>query len=552
MSKLIKMLHTVRKLKGRQIAYRIYYRFHKPRLYTGSAPNLRNVLLDWSGLAYMSPATNDGKTFTFLGASAQLQGDWNASELPKLWLYNLHYHDDLNAIGADGRFELCRLLIDGWIAGNPPLHGNGWESYCISLRVVNWVKWFSRISPQEIKLEWLESLATQVDALDQRLEYHILANHLFANAKALVFAGAFFGGQQGDKWLRRGLQLLDQELEEQFLADGAHYELSPMYHAILLWDIADLICLQQSTLLPALTQRVAGLGKRFIAGFRWLLCMVHPDQDLSFFNDATLGVAPTLDDFVRYAAKLKLGVNANKVASTDYLQGRLLESSGYAVIDWPRKHRLIADVGSVGPDYQPGHAHADTLSCELSLFGQRVFVNSGISMYGEGAERHRQRSTAVHNTLEVDSQNSSEVWAGFRVARRARPFDVLMQVGDERVSLQASHDGYCRLAGKVIHQRYFIAEPARLNITDELTGRFEQAVVFWHLHPGVELERLDHNSFKLILPQSQMLMLSIKGADVEVCSSTWHPGFGKSVSNKKLVLKLSGRTLMTQLTWSSD
>jgi hypothetical protein len=33
---------------------------------------------------------------------------------------------------------------------------------------------------------------------------------------------------------------------------------------------------------------------------------------------------------------------------------------------------LILDVAPVGPDYLPGHAHADTLSFELSLFGQRA------------------------------------------------------------------------------------------------------------------------------------------------------------------------------------
>ena len=79
----------------------------------------------------------------------------------------------------------------------------------------------------------------------------------------------------------------------------------------------------------------------------------------------------------------------------------------------------LLDVAPVGPDYLPGHAHADTLSFELSLFGQRVLVNSGTSQYEAGPERSRQRGTAAHNTVIVDGHDSSEVWAGFRVARRA-------------------------------------------------------------------------------------------------------------------------------------
>ncbi|MEY6432337.1 heparinase II/III-family protein [Thioalkalicoccus limnaeus] len=66
--------------------------------------------------------------------------------------------------------------------------------------------------------------------------------------------------------------------------------------------------------------------------------------------------------------------------------------------------------------------HADTLSFELSLFGQRTIVNGGTSRYGSGPERLAERSTAAHSTVQIDGADSSEVWGGFRVARRARPF----------------------------------------------------------------------------------------------------------------------------------
>ena len=43
---------------------------------------------------------------------------------------------------------------------------------------------------------------------------------------------------------------------------------------------------------------------------------------------------------------------------------------------------VIFDLAQIGPDYLPSHGHADTLSFELSVYGKRVFVNSGTSMYG--------------------------------------------------------------------------------------------------------------------------------------------------------------------------
>ncbi len=64
---------------------------------------------------------------------------------------------------------------------------------------------------------------------------------MLANAKALVFAGLWFEGPEADRWLETGLSIYARELPEQILDDGAHFELSPMYHAIILEDLLDLI-----------------------------------------------------------------------------------------------------------------------------------------------------------------------------------------------------------------------------------------------------------------------------------------------------------------------
>ena len=94
---------------------------------------------------------------------------------------------------------------------------------------------------------------------------------------------------------------------------------------------------------------------------------------------------------------------------------------------------LIVDIARLGPDYQLGHAHADTLSFELSIFGRRLVVNSGTSDYNIGSTRQHQRSTRAHNTVEINDRNSSEMWASFRVARRASPFDIKVKKGKKKI-----------------------------------------------------------------------------------------------------------------------
>ena len=52
--------------------------------------------------------------------------------------------------------------------------------------------------------------------------------------------------------------------------------------------------------------------------------------------------------------------------------------------------------------------------------GVPLLVDTGTSTYAPGPVRDYERSTAAHNTVEVDGANSTEVWGAFRAARRAR------------------------------------------------------------------------------------------------------------------------------------
>jgi len=87
----------------------------------------------------------------------------------------------------------------------------------------------------------MESIYSQAQVLSKTLEYHILGNHLFSNAKALMFAGHFFESEVGEVFLNQANTLFERELTEQFLEDGGQFELSPMYTAMAVFDILDLI-----------------------------------------------------------------------------------------------------------------------------------------------------------------------------------------------------------------------------------------------------------------------------------------------------------------------
>ncbi|MEP7311064.1 MAG: alginate lyase family protein [Pseudomonadota bacterium] len=478
--------------------------------------------------------------FRFLNVEAECVGprSWQIAD-SRLWLYNLHYFDDLNATGAASRSLWHDALLRRWVAENPPGEGPGWEPYPLSRRLVNWIKWAN--SGHALPPECEASLPMQARWLAGALEYHLLGNHLLANAKALIFAGLHFEGADAARWFRTGWRILRLELREQILEDGGHFELSPMYHCTVLEDLLDIANLCAAHRVVPFTPLQDAINR--MRG--WLRVMQHPDRQIPFFNDAAFLVAAPPADLEAYSARSglpELQVASNALAT--------LTSSGY-VRAQAGLACLLLDCAAVGPDYQPGHAHADTLSFEMSLGVQRVFVNSGTSRYGSDAERQRQRGTAAHNTVSIDGQDSSEVWAGFRVARRARArLDLATAAGD--IVVEASHDGYCRLPGRNVHRRRWILGPQALRIEDHISGAFTNATAHFHLHPDIRISAVSSNSATLALRGGHTIDLSFEGLDgLRVEDGTWHPEFGLSIANQVLRARLAASALVTHVRWSA-
>ena len=532
----LRYFHTVRYLKFEQVKGRIHRRIKQVDMTPPIKKEARMLKQAFVPVNLNNRSMFDDDRFVFLNEVGTLI-DWNDPQRSKLWLYNLHYFDDLNSPNASDRFDKHYELVNRWINENPPGVGCGWEPYPISLRVVNWIKWFL-VHGNATDLQ-LESLSLQVKVLYQTLETHLLGNHIFANAKALLFAGLYFKGTEADKWLTCAVDLLAREIPEQILEDGGNFELTPMYHATIVADFLDIISILYSYQDHGLKWLEEECRKCLGEMFQWLAIMTHPDGYISQFNDAALDVAPTLSQLLLTAKTYNIAMPSVKQKTLEYL-----ESSGYFRVSLDEAV-LIADIGHVGPDYIPGHAHADTLSFELSLFAQRLIVNSGTSLYGTSAERVRQRGTAAHSTVVIDGENSSEVWSGFRVARRAKPFDVL--IDEKSNTVTASHDGYKRLRGQPIHTRQWHYGKRSVTITDWVTGRFKSAEARYHLHPAWEAKLV--GEALLCKFQETTAKLVVKSGNASLERSTYHPRFGTRIDNQVLVVTLNDRCAEIEISW---
>ena len=517
----------------------------KPSIDRSSAPNLRILKNQFCSSVKKKKSLLNNDTFNFLGKSGSLSKiGWNGDNqtLSKLWLYNLHYFDDLNALGASQRKEWHNQLVVRWINENNVGKGVGWEPYPTSLRIVNWIKW--HLSESKLSDTCVQSLALQARWLYKRIEWHILGNHLFSNAKALVFAGIFFSNKESQIWLKKGLKIIDKELNEQVLADGGNFERSPMYHAIFLEDLLDLVNIARVYPNVISEVQVNKWIKVTKSMLKWLNTMVHPDGDIAFFNDAAIGIAPNLNQLVMYAKRLGINYYSSKFDRVTHLS-----RSGYIRLT-SKKAVALLDVAPIGPDYLPGHAHADTLSFELSLFGQRLLVNSGTSEYGASSVRQYERSTKAHNTVMINEENSSEVWKGFRVARRAHPFDLNIQELENFIGVSCSHDGYKRLTGKPIHRRTWQFYESSLVIKDKIEGPFKNAFAYFHFHPLIYVLKNQIGSWNLKLPDGKKVILEVKTGKAQLKRNYYSQEFGKKVQSRCLKVALDKKDgLCVQILW---
>lgn len=458
-------LITLRYLKAKQIFFQVYYRFKRYAFRRALHYNFHKAPKSYAiNLALSIPSIKfyQENSFSFLNKTKRFNStiDWNFSGYGKLWTYNLNYFEFLHQENLD-RKEAFRLL-DSYCDSVSNLK-DGLEPYPVSLRGINWIKFFSSLQNHDDKYNSI--LFAHYKHLLGNLEHHLLGNHLLENAFSLLFGAYFF---RNEAFYKNAKRLLKVELNEQILDDGAHFELSPMYHQILLYRLLDSINLvknnpwkrdELSKLLMQKAEKMLG----------WLKAVTFENGEIPMVNDSAFGIAPSSNKLFNYSNRL--GISCKKA---------VLSASGYRMIRI-NEVELFIDVGNIGPDYIPGHAHSDTFSYIIYFKKQPQIVDVGVSTYESTSQRTRERSTSSHNTVEVNSKEQSEVWSSFRVGRRAR----IRLLKEDQNEIISSHDGY-QFQG-IIHTRKWKWLNNEIVITDEVDGAFDEpsSIAYLHFHPAV-------------------------------------------------------------------
>ena len=428
--------------------------------------------------------------------------------------------------------------LDYWLKANPYPKGINWISGIeLGLRIVSLYYTLKLIGTEELGTKEKKNIINFIYLHARHLyrypsKYSSCANHALAEALGLFIAGiAFPYLKDASKWKTFGKRVLEREVIRQILPDGSSFEYTTPY----LQFVADhfliyyLLCREYGeSISPMIEQRLKVICEfiMHIVDKKGNIPMIGDDDDgyllklspedsnnfLSILN--TCGILFQKPDWIHPAARLDvktlllLGSQAMQQWEDMYAaqawkrKSAYFRNAGLGVIADDMLGKEILFIGNNGPTgLQPlgGHGHADALSFWLSVDGQPFFVDPGTYLYHSGGKWRRYfRSTAAHNTVEIDGQDQAEQVADFMFASFYKIQNVYWSEEEDKIIWGAAHDGYRRLPDPVMHNRKVLFDKTKclFKIIDSIEAKKRHQIkLFFHLHPDMHVQDEGNNTY---------------------------------------------------------
>jgi uncharacterized heparinase superfamily protein len=431
-------------------------------------------------------------------------------------LHSFNWLDDLASLGSSKKHvrktpdtpkrtgERARYLVDRWIAVYGKWNPFAWREDILTNRIYSWLTNWRALLDDDKESADAEgrraSLARQLKCLRKTYNHTPPGICRLKAAACLVIAGACLDGKQ-DGFLDRGLDLLDDELEKQILADGGHISRSAE---------------QALNALEILIQTEEALDARGIAGSKEIRRAIDRMAPIvSFFSTADGHQfsfhgggrgCPRITKTLLARAKIK----PKSFGFARHTKFHKLERSGNTV---------MIDCGDAAPRPYDLDAHLAPLAMEMSTPTGPLFVNCGWNVGQPEHWRQPMRATAAHSTLILDNRDTGELLEtglsakllGAAIAKDAAGVSCARNEQETGTWLEVSHNGYLKSFG-LCHRRRLYMDLTGTDIRgedqlyvplgeDPLRRDQIPFAIRFHLHPSVKVTLAqDQHSALLIQP----------------------------------------------------
>ncbi len=427
------------------------------------------------------------------------------------------------------------VFLDQWskhvtqfIRLNPPEWGPHWlNAMEAALRAVNWCRQLSVIlSTESGRLAFLKTDAAKVIlhsllAHGRYIRAHLewtptgRTNHYLADLVGLLAISVFIPQfRESKSWRKFAIEKLEQEINLQTDENGFHSEASTAYHHFVVEIYQVVLALHADHQLD-LSPHFQDKAQQMLRVDTLIRGNENIDPQIGDDDSGTMHLPPSLEA---------------RSPSEDAASSCAFRSSGLYIL---RSRRLACHV-SCGPNGQEGvggHAHNDKLSFTLRVDGIPLVIDSGTFGYSANLpERDRFRSTAMHNTLQVDQleQNPLTDWRMLADHTQAK----LLSWTDSTAEtvFTGEHVGY--RTSQITHRRSLRIHKTEniLTVTDECVGLGSHHYDFYiHLAPRIQREQVHLERHVVALPNGTLIFP--QDVALELLPSECSPIYGWKIPN---------------------
>ena len=389
---------------------------------------------------------------------------WKGPYPNRLWQFNLNYFNwAINEFfeysqtsKLDKILDRISFLIDSWIKYNSKNYNDGWHSYTTSIRIKNWT-WIFRFVYTLANNQRLNFLWIQIYWLYKNQESYLGGNHYLENLISLIIGSLNFSGGKANQIYQESLENLKNQLKQQILIDGGHYEGSTSYHLHLLEGL-----ILTGLWIQIFKKDTPSWLNRYIKKMsNWVLNVSMNGDNYPRFNDCIYDKEINIknitllsklylnqDGFIKekngkfekfsYLLKNYKNLNYNKLDDSYINSKRInskisnLKGTGWTVLRPNSNWEILFKSGFSAPAYLPGHSHSDIGSFDIFHKGKPIVVETGTSRYEDSHIRNYERSGIAHNIIQFTNKKNInfstfdcwseplEVWNAFRVARKSK------------------------------------------------------------------------------------------------------------------------------------
>lgn len=438
-------------------------------------------------------------------------------------------------------------LVESWVKANPYLKGVNWYSNIeVNIRLIVWqfcwqVLWQndSLQNDQQFKSFckniWLPSIYEHcVYSFNNPSKYSSANNHLIAEYSGLFVASCCWNFEEARKWKLYAKEGLEKEMVSQHSNTGINKEEAAEY----IQFITDFFLIAYAVGTKAGVSFSENYTKHLFKISEYIANLLDAGKNYRKYGDEddgkvlVLSCDPYFDNFSSILVSAAVIFNEKKFKSIsqqfDLKNWILWSEQGFDKFEripleaFERNSAFYKEEGHfifrktdgklnkeiylhfnaapLGYLSIAAHGHSDSLSIALHIDGNPIIVDTGTyTYYTEKEWRNYFIGTLAHNTISIDQLNQAKQGGPMMWLRHYNTQVLEVKQFENKELVSACHDGYKFI--RCSHQRtiHFDRTNSIFKIIDEIgvNKKHHDILLPWHLHPLVQVNRLDEQSFLL-------------------------------------------------------